>query len=517
MIPDGTSSSVLSLSRWYQWYLNNNITNLNVDSLLCGFIKTYSSDAPIGDSAPTSSCYATGQESQTGFIATYPVKTANDLVKIDATKAYQPMMTVLEAAKLSGKSTGLVFTCEFPHATPADFSAHCYSRRDYNTLSKQMVYNNIDVVFGGGDTILKKMERNYLGKNGWDTAFCNIGSFRKLNGTKAWALFAPKDIPFDIDRDTSKVPSLAEMTSKAISILSKNKEQGFFMMVEGSKVDWAAHSNDPIGIITEFLAFDKAVKVALDFAKSNGETVIIICPDHGNSGVSIGNKFSSTGYDKLSAMQLFDPLTKFKLTAEGLSHMIMKTFADNQGTIKTDPQSVYLPLIKKFWSIDSIGSSETEAIDKNIAAKNSSGLTDALAKIESARTYIGFTTTGHTGEDVFLGMYSPDGYAHPTGLLLGKDINSYLCKTLNIANLNDSTDKYFEPYKKVFNNCNDTIINKNGEYNLVITKGKNTIEIPANKNIAYFNKKAVILNSIVVYADKIKTFYLPQSLGKLIQ
>lgn len=517
MIPDGTSASVLSLSRWYQWYLNNNITNLTIDSLLCGFVKTYSSDAPIGDSAPTSSCYSTGHESQTGFIATYPVKTSNDLVKTVAARAYQPMMTVLEAAKLSGKSTGLVFTCEFPHATPADFSAHCYSRKDYNSISKQMVYNNIDVVFGGGDTILKKTERNYLGQNGWDTVFCDLKSFRKLNGKKAWALFDPKDIPFDIDRDTSKEPSLAEMTSKALALLSKNNEKGFFLMVEGSKVDWAAHSNDPIGIISEFLAFDKALKAALDFAKSNKETVIIICPDHGNSGISIGNKLSNIGYDKLSAKQLFYPLTKYKVTSEGLSHRIVNAFENIPGSTNIVLQTVYRPLIKTYWGIDSLGNSEIETIEKNITSKNSYALTEALSKIESARTYIGFTTTGHTGEDVFLGIYSPDGYSHPTGLLLGKDVNAYLCNVLGIMNLDDSTEKYFTPHKFVFPNCRDTIINKNGEYVLQITKGINTIEITSNKNIAYFNKKVVMFNTVAVYVDKNKTFYIPKSLGTLIE
>src|SRR5574344_1030611 len=121
MIPDGTSTSLLSASRWYQWYLDSTCTHLNIDPLLCGLVKTHSSDAPIGDSAPTTSCYMTGQPTQTGFVSTYPVATQHDLVPVDAARAYQPQATLLEAAKqLQHKSTGLVFTCEFPHATPAD-------------------------------------------------------------------------------------------------------------------------------------------------------------------------------------------------------------------------------------------------------------------------------------------------------------------------------------------------------------------------------------------------------------
>src|SRR5574344_3057412 len=113
MIPDGTSTSLLSASRWYQWYLDSTCTHLNIDPLLCGLVKTYSSNAPIGDSAPTTSCYMTGQPSQTSFVSTYPLADGEkDILWVDSTQAYQPLMTVLEASRLvHGKSTGLVFTC----------------------------------------------------------------------------------------------------------------------------------------------------------------------------------------------------------------------------------------------------------------------------------------------------------------------------------------------------------------------------------------------------------------------
>ena len=141
MIPDGTSTSILSLSRWYQGYKQSRITDLPplaIDPLICGLLRTHSSNAPIGDSAPTSSWYAAGSASRAGYIAMYPPKDAeNDLVNIDASKTYQPLLTVLEAAKLSGKKTGLVFTCQFPHATPADFAAHWYDRGNYDLIAKQ--------------------------------------------------------------------------------------------------------------------------------------------------------------------------------------------------------------------------------------------------------------------------------------------------------------------------------------------------------------------------------------------
>lgn len=151
MIPDGCSTALLSSTRLYQQYYNMEQSHLAIDPFLCGMVLTHSSDAPIGDSAPTSSCYVTGQPSQTGFISTYPQKTNHDLFPIDANKAFQPLATILEAARiLKHKATGLVFTCEFPQATPADCATHSYSRKNYSSIARQMVNNQVDIVIGGG-------------------------------------------------------------------------------------------------------------------------------------------------------------------------------------------------------------------------------------------------------------------------------------------------------------------------------------------------------------------------------
>lgn len=110
--------------RWLQWYQDPSKPKLNIDPYLCGTVRTHSSNAPIGDSAPTTSCYMTGQPSRTGYVSTYPENDGdNDIYPTDPARAFQPLTTVLEAGKmLQGKATGLVFTCEFPHATPADCS-----------------------------------------------------------------------------------------------------------------------------------------------------------------------------------------------------------------------------------------------------------------------------------------------------------------------------------------------------------------------------------------------------------
>ena len=158
MIPDGTSISTVSAARWLQRYTNPDKQMLNIDPYMCGTVITHCSNAPIGDSAPTTSCYMTGYPSLAGWVSTYPVADPeDDIYPNDPKRAYQPLTTVLEAARiLKGKAVGLVATCEFPHATPADCSAHSYNRSKYDWIAPQMVHNGLDVVLAGGAPILSE-------------------------------------------------------------------------------------------------------------------------------------------------------------------------------------------------------------------------------------------------------------------------------------------------------------------------------------------------------------------------
>ena len=214
LIPDGTSLATVSIARWLQWYNNPGMPNLNIDPYLCGTVRTHSSNAPIGDSAPTTSCYMTGIPSITGFVSTHPWSDGdNDIFPIDSTRAYQPLVTVLEAAKMKyGKSTGLVFTCEFPHATPADCSAHSYNRGKYEWIAPQMAHNDLTVVIGGGTSLLPASSQSYLESNGYGVFKNDLNAMRSYNGEKMWALFGDKEMPYDLDRDTTAIPSLEEMT-----------------------------------------------------------------------------------------------------------------------------------------------------------------------------------------------------------------------------------------------------------------------------------------------------------------
>lgn len=513
MIPDGTSIGVVSAARWYKIFNKLGGNNLAIDPYICGTVKTHSSNAPIGDSAPTTSCYMTGMPQQTGNVAIYPLADpGNDLVPVDPSMAYQPLATILEAAKYQlNKATGLVVTCEFPHATPADCSAHYYSRGKYEYIAPQMAYNNLDVMFGGGTSIVSDDMKQHFKNTGVRYIQNDIQAFKDFNGSeKVWALFGERDLPYDLDRDSTLVPSLAQMTQKAIDRLSQN-ENGFFLMVEGSKVDWAAHGNDAVGCITEYLAFDKAVAAALDFAKKNGETTVIVLPDHGNSGFTIGRR-DMKAYDKASLSNLFGNVSKYKKTVEGLEQILLKT---NPSEFKST--------FKKYTDIDLndeelalLLSSPNYKETDYTQTSNTVNMGSSIVKIMNQHTPFGFTTGGHTGEEVFLAAYHPNGNI-PVGMNTNIEINQYLFDVSGLKTpLSNMTKEVFAKHNEVFSGLTYSIDKSTDFAVLTVKKGKKTLVIPAFKSVVYLDKKPINLKSVTVYIDKNDTFYVPRNLADML-
>ena len=509
MIPDGTSLGVYSAARWYKIY-NNLGDGLNIDPYITGTVSTFSSNAPIGDSAPTTSAYMTGIPSRTGHVSIYPAHDpGNDLYPIDSTMAYQPLTTILEASKIeNNKATGLVVTCEFPHATPADCAAHHYNRSNYKALAPQMAYQNLDVMFGGGNGILTDDIKQHFRNKGTTLIQDDRNAMLDYSDDNpVWALFGDRAMPYDIDRNPEKFPSLAEMTQKAIEILSK-KENGFFLMVEGSQVDWAAHGNDPVGIITEYLAFDEAVGRAIDFAKEDGETAVVILSDHGNSGFSIG-KNDCPGYDRLSIERLFGAVSNFKLTASGMEAELLKIKPER---MKED--------FKKYTEIDltddeleSLLTSKNYKMGGNNEDAETPSLQSNILKILNSKMCFGFTTGGHTGEEVLLAAYHPQGTV-PMGHLKNTDINDYLFKVSGLKTpLPEMTQRIFAKHTDVFADMNYSIEGKDSDIPvLMVKKGNRVLKVPAFSSVATLDGKAFDLGSVTVYIDRNDTFYLPKNL-----
>lgn len=534
MIPDGTSLSTISLARWYQRYLNKEAKHLNMDPLISGTVVTFSSDAPIGDSAPTTSCYMTGMPSQTGFVATYPEATDHDLIPVDPKRAFQPMATILEAGKwLLNKRSGLVVTCEFTHATPADCAAHSYRRSRRDWIAPQMVHLPVDVMLGGGTAFitpelaqaLKEQNITYIEKD--------LSAMRAFEGEKLWALFSDYALPYDLDRNPQKVPSLAEMTQKALSLLDRNNKEGFFLMVEGSKVDWAAHANDPVGMATEMLAFDKAVKVALDFAQKDKNTAIIILSDHGNSGMSIGLQRLKK-YDKASEKELFGHLTSIQKTAEGMAQLLNQTqreqaqeLFEQYAQISLNQEDLEALFHCKSYKNSPIPLEERKGIstEKGLYSQD---LSSVICAIYKKYLPFGFTTHGHTGEEVLLASYHPENH-RPTGMVLNTEINEYLCRLWGLENrLPQLTDEAYAPHSKVFANYTTSIkgeSNKIPQYlEVKLTKKKKlriypftpNMEVGTDKEFQQGTAKKFRAPNNAIWVDKTETFYLNNRILQII-
>lgn len=529
LIPDGCSLATVSTARWYQWYTNPSQEFLYIDPYLSGTVRTTCSNAPIGDSAPTTSCYMTGYNSLAGWVSTYPIADAqNDIYPMDPAKAYQPLTTVLEAARLMyGKSTGLVCTCEFPHATPADCSSHSYNRSNYDWIIPQQVHNGINVIIGGGAGLLPQESEEYLKQKGYGVFRNDVEAMRSFNGDNMWALYSHTDMAYELDRDPSKEPAIDEMTRIAIEKLSHNPN-GFFLMVEGSKVDWAAHDNDAIAMTTDFLAFDRACNEAFEFAKRDGNTAVIVVPDHGNSGISIGRR-DQGDYSRRTKDQLFGALSKYRATAPVMARKIneasfedlQKVFMEYCGFELTEQEVEALKNCKEY---------EKSPIprDQRKPFKGSlynSGLSRMIAQFMTERTGLAFTTNGHTGEDVFLASYHPQEAHRAKGMLTNVQLNEYLCNMLGTthASLDSLTAANFASHKEVLKDfdCAITTTKHHGKDAATLTVkgkplGKSVLTLHAGSNVVEVKTgkkvRTVELPTVTVYVDKTDVFYLKRDL-----
>ena len=238
-----------------------------------GFHKTYSANDYITDSGASGTAMATGK------------KTCNQCIAADSTG--KPFKTILEYAEDNQWATGLVSTSSILHATPATFIAHEQDRNDYENIALDFLDVDIDVFIGGGKKQFVDREDKLnlidsLKKNQYHV----IDGLENLdvNEEGKFAVFTAEEHNPEILNGRGDM--LPVSTEKAIKILSKNKK-GFFLMVEGSMIDWGGHDNDIDYVIAETLDFDKAVAKALEFAIEDGETLVIVTADHETGGLTI--------------------------------------------------------------------------------------------------------------------------------------------------------------------------------------------------------------------------------------
>lgn len=502
LIADGMSTEAITLAR------HTKGDSLAIDEISVGSVITSWANGPITDSAPGGTVYAAGEKTNNKYIGT----SVNDT----------PMASILEGAESVGKATGIVATSEITHATPGDFTAHTNNRKYYNQILQQQINQDMEVVLGGGfnkasgfssevssDEFESYYEEqvNNIKEEGFDF-ITTKDQLTSYDGDKLWGSFADADLKYDFDRqsDNDNVqPSLAEMTNKAIEVLNKD-EDGFFLMVEGSKVDWAAHANNTVGIVSDILAFDEAVKAAIEFAKTDGNTVVVVTTDHGNSGITIGSSYYNENiesYDKATYENTTDLLKNATITEERFNEIASGKSNDE---IKA--------LAKKYYGID-LNDEELAIVKGEQGEGRQVGIREVIAR----RVGIGYTTGGHTGEQIYLGVYAPSDVELLEGVVDNTEVNKYMQRVLfGEEILSSYTKEIYQDGEVILNKIEGTkaSIDETIKYSpkLTIERLGNVIEVDLYTNNYRINGEEKELKTVVPYING--KYFTPQELIDIV-
>lgn len=361
MVADGFGPTHLTLARMIA---DNNY--LMLDELFVSKVKTASWNSSVTDSAAGATAYSCGMKTFNGGVAVSPDGKA--------------CATLLEAAKNAGMRTGVIVTSELTHATPAAFTAHSVSRDDFAFIGNQMLEQNLDVALGGGAAIFKESGM-------WDLA----ASRAQLITTKALleadnltrpllGLFADSHLDYTIDGGHQ--PTLSEMLEYSLPLLENKK--GFFLLVEGSRIDHAGHDNDVAAMVHEVIAFDKALRLAVEYAEKDENTLVLVVADHETGGVSIGN--GDYSYNSSALANITASTTKI---------------AANITTPYTPEKAI--EAVKLFSNVWISGDESHFAKVDN--KTNLATLKAVIANYFNIRTKTGWTTRAHTGVDISLFGY----------------------------------------------------------------------------------------------------------------
>ncbi|TJX13586.1 alkaline phosphatase [Tissierella creatinini] len=326
----------------------NEPNNIGLDELnfqkfeAVGYQTTHDSTSFAPDSASTGTALSSGFKTWSGTVGLKPVGnvSGNTAENVDTKAVPKTIAERLKEEK--GMKIGIVSTVTINHATPAAYYAHSASRNDYYGIAKQMAESNFDY-FGVG-TINKATgnDKNVVEKSAYEIMEDN--GYKVVNtkeeilalNSKSGKTYAVTPVtqdsgamPYAIDNQEGDL-TLADFVKKGIDVLNNNK--GFFMMVEGGKVDWAGHANDAKANIGDVLALEEAVGVALDFQKKYPkDTLIIVTGDHETGGMSIGQ--ATTGYD--TALRI---LEKQKMSYVAFDSLL-------KGELKNNPDMTFAELM----------------------------------------------------------------------------------------------------------------------------------------------------------------------------
>ncbi|MDZ5711412.1 alkaline phosphatase [Jeotgalibacillus haloalkalitolerans] len=392
MIPDGYNASYATNYRWFKG------EESSFDPFVKGLMQTYSADTEVTDSAAAGTAMATGEKTNNGMVGVTP-----DGEQVDS---------ILDAAEEAGKSTGLVATSTITHATPAVFGSSVESRGNEAGIAPQYFENGVDVLLGGGrDYFLpeseggKQPELNLIESaeaDGYEYV-TNSDELTSAKSGKLLGLFADDAMAPELERGETDQPSLADMTGAALNALEQDKD-GFFLMVEGSQIDWAGHAHDAAWAMNDTKAFDEAVAAAIEYAKKDKNTLVVVAGDHETGGMSVG----SNGEYDLNIDVLHD----------------VKATGDTMAAELNEDRSNAREIVKEYANIE-LTEEEAALIEETDNAAM------AINEVISDRALVGWTTSAHTGVDV--PVYAYGAQAHKfSGLLNNTDLPKLMGEAMKI-------------------------------------------------------------------------------------
>ena len=317
-----------------------------------GLTTTYSSNAFITDSAAAGTAIACGEKTESGVIAMNGART-------------ESLPTIAEMAKDAGMKVGIISSVNLDHATPAVFYSHNETRQNYYEINMAMAASDFDYFAGGmvrtGKTPEgEKSAHDLMTERGFTIA-SDRASFEALSpsGRQVYAYnhgFAFNALDYSMDMENDDI-TLAEFTRKGIELL--DNENGFFMMVEGGKIDWACHANDAAASIHDTIAFDDAVREAVGFYNQHpDETVIIVTGDHETGGLTLG--FAGTGYDSA-----FAEIDNQKMSFEAFDQFVIAPYRDANG--KNGELADLMPEIEKNFGLTALTDYERDMLETAFA------------------------------------------------------------------------------------------------------------------------------------------------------
>lgn len=411
LVSDGMSMGVPTMAEQFSHIARESDTifqtMMRSPEVVRGFFDMSSLNSTVTDSAAASSSWGSGSRVFNRAINFLPDGTA--------------LSSIGEVVKNHGKALGLVTTATVTHATPAGFVSSSPTRYDQPGIATQYL-NRAEVILGGGieffDPGMRGDKRDLIaeyGKAGYTTLQNRRELLGAKNSGKLLGLFSKGHIPYALDRINDKAlaastPTLAEMSRKALNILSKS-ENGFLLQIEGARIDHAAHANDSAAILWEQLEFDDAVRVAIDFARERGDTLIIVTTDHGNSnpglnGMGDSYKFSAACFEKITKIshsferleQVLSKKTASVKEGEPKAPLhpedLMEAVRDLRGGLALKPKQV--DGLVKAWA--------GKGHDWSFQKKSFSGV---LGEVEGNTTGVGWCGSTHTSDWVPVLSYGP--------------------------------------------------------------------------------------------------------------